>query len=71
MKNIDNLFSEFIDNLSLTDAQRKDAKTKYTGVIDCLAKHFYDRDANMYEYTMKQNKDYEESIKWNKSYATK
>ena len=45
MKNIDNLFSEFIDNLSLTDAQRKDAKTKYTGVIDCLAKHFYDRDS--------------------------
>jgi len=46
MKNIDNLFSEFIGNLSLTDAQRKDAKTKYTGVIDCLAKHFYDRDSN-------------------------
>jgi hypothetical protein len=46
MKNIDNLFSEFIDNLSLTDAQSKDAKTKYTGVIDCLAKHFYDRNSN-------------------------
>lgn len=46
MKNIENLFSDFIDNLSLTDAQRNDAKTKYTGVIDCLAKHFYNRDSN-------------------------
>lgn len=46
MKNIENLFSVFINNLSLTDAQRNDAKTKYTGIIDCLAKHFYDRDSN-------------------------
>ena len=34
-------------------------------------KHFYEKDADMYEFTMKQIKDYEESIKWNKSYATK
>ena len=46
MTNIENLFEDFIENLSLTDAQRKDAKTKYTGVIDCLAKHFYDRNSN-------------------------
>ena len=46
MTNIENLFENFIENLSLTDAQRKDAKTKYTGVIDCLAKHFYDRNSN-------------------------
>ena len=46
MTNIENLFEDFIENLSLTDAQRKDAKTKYTGVIECLAKHFYDRNSN-------------------------
>ena len=46
MTNIENLFEDFIENLSLTDAQRKDAKTKYTGVIDYLAKHFYDRNSN-------------------------
>ncbi len=46
MNNIENLFEEFIGNLSLTEVQRNDAKTKYTGVIDCLAKHFYDRNSN-------------------------
>lgn len=39
-------FKEFIDNIQLTEAQRADAKTKYEGVIDCLAHEFYDRDAN-------------------------
>ncbi len=45
MNNIENLFSNFIENLSLTTTQRQDAKTKYSGVIDCLANYFYDRDA--------------------------
>lgn len=39
-------FKDFINNIQLTDAQRADAKTKYEGVIDCLAHEFYDRDAN-------------------------
>ena len=43
---MENLFEEFISNLSLTEVQRNDAKTKYTGVVDCLAKHFYDRNSN-------------------------
>lgn len=34
-------------------------------------KHFYANDADMYEFTMNQIKEYEESIKWNKNYATK
>lgn len=34
-------------------------------------KHFYEKDVNMYDFTMKQIKDYEGIIKWNKSYATK
>lgn len=46
MENIDELFSKFICNLCLTDTQKNDAKTKYTGVIDCLAKHFYNRNSN-------------------------
>lgn len=46
MKTVENLFEAFIGNLSLTESQRNDAKIKYSGVIDCLAKHFYDRDSN-------------------------
>lgn len=34
-------------------------------------KHFYAKSYNMYDFTMKQIKVYEESIKWNKSCATK
>jgi len=34
-------------------------------------KHFYAQDTDMYEFTMNQIKEYEESIKWNKNYATK
>lgn len=34
-------------------------------------KHFYNNDINMYDFTIKQIKDYEESIKWNKNYATR
>lgn len=34
-------------------------------------KHFYAQNTNMYEFTMNQIKEYEESIKWNKNYATK
>ena len=30
-------------------------------------KHYYDNDCDMYEFTMKQIKDYEERITWNKS----
>ena len=34
-------------------------------------KHFYNKDANMYEFTIEQIKKYEESIKWNKSCVIK
>lgn len=34
-------------------------------------KHFYAKDADMYEYTLKQIEEYEENIKWNKNYAIK
>lgn len=34
-------------------------------------KHFYNKDADMYEFTIKQIKEYEESITWNKNYATR
>lgn len=34
-------------------------------------KHFYSQDADMYDFTMKQIKEYEESIEWNKSCAIK
>lgn len=29
-------------------------------------KHFYEKDVDMFDYTMKQIKDYEENVKWNK-----
>lgn len=32
-------------------------------------RHFYAKDTDMYEFTMKQIEEYEESIKWNKNYA--
>lgn len=35
-------FTKFIENITLTDNQWKDAKTKYEGVCACLDKHFYD-----------------------------
>lgn len=34
-------------------------------------KHFYAQDTDMYEYTMNQIEEYEESIKWNKNYVIK
>ena len=34
-------------------------------------KHFYNKDIDMYEFTMNQIKNYEEKIAWNKNYATK
>ena len=34
-------------------------------------KHFYAKDTDIYEFTMKQIKEYEESIKWNRNYALK
>ena len=36
-------FNEFLDKISLSNEQRADGETKYKGVIDCLAKGFYDR----------------------------
>ena len=32
-------------------------------------KHFYTRDTDMYEFSLKQIQEYEESIKWNKNYV--
>ena len=46
MKKIEDLFSEMLDNITLTSTQKCDAQTKYEGVINCLAKHFYDREHN-------------------------
>ena len=34
-------------------------------------KHFYSKDTDMYEFTMEQINEYEETIKWNKNYAIK
>lgn len=34
-------------------------------------RHFYAQDVDMYKFTMNQIKEYEENIKWNKSYAIK
>lgn len=34
-------------------------------------KHFYNKDADMYEFTINQIRSYERNIKWNKNYATK
>lgn len=34
-------------------------------------KHFYEKDIDMYKYTLEQINNYEESINWNKNYAIK
>ena len=34
-------------------------------------RHFYQKDTDMYNFTMEQIKEYEENIKWNKNYAIK
>ncbi len=34
-------------------------------------RHFYAKDTDMYKFTINQIENYEESIKWNKNYATK
>ena len=34
-------------------------------------KHFYKKDTDMYEFTIKQIEEYEKGMKWNKSYAIK
>lgn len=34
-------------------------------------KHFYNKDKDMYEFTLKQIQEYEEKIKWNKNYVIK
>lgn len=39
-------FTKFIENITLTETQWKDAKTKYEGVCACLDKHFYDSEYN-------------------------
>ena len=43
---MENNFTQFLDNLRLTQNQREDAKKKYEGVINCLSRHFYDRSKN-------------------------
>lgn len=44
MRNIESIFSDFLNDLELTASQKNDAQTKYEGVIECLSKHFYDRE---------------------------
>lgn len=39
-------FNDFLENITLTDAQMKDAKSKYEGVCRCLDRHFYDSGYN-------------------------
>lgn len=39
-------FNDFLENITLTEAQMKDAKTKYEGVCGCLDRHFYDSSYN-------------------------
>lgn len=39
---ISTLFSSFLDNIQLSEKQREDAKTKYTGVCETLYPHFYE-----------------------------
>ncbi len=34
-------------------------------------KHFYNKDSDIFKFTLKQIKNYEENIKWNKNYAVK
>lgn len=46
MKKIEDLFNEMLENITLTSTQKCDAQTKYEGVINCLSKHFFDRDYN-------------------------
>ena len=43
MKTVEDFFNSFLSDLHLTPTQREDAKTKYQGVISCLANHFYGR----------------------------
>lgn len=43
MKNVEDFFNLFLSDIQLTQAQRDDAQTKYQGVINCLANHFYNR----------------------------
>lgn len=46
-----------------------DANTAIKETVEWY-KHFYNRTTDMYEFTMNQINNYEESIKWNKNYAT-
>lgn len=39
-------FKKFVENITLTETQWKDAQTKYEGVCACLDKHFYDSEYN-------------------------
>lgn len=43
MTTIEDLFIGMLSDLELTSNQKEDAKTKYQGVIDCLANHFNGR----------------------------
>ena len=42
------------------------AELAITKTVDSY-KHFYEKDADMYEYTLKQLEEYEENIQWNKN----
>ncbi len=43
MTTIEGLFKDMLANIELTSAQKDDAKTKYSGVVDCLSRHFNGR----------------------------
>lgn len=46
------------------------AKEAIQNTVDWY-KHFYNKDIDMYEYTIKQINEYEDNIKWNKNCVTK
>lgn len=54
--------------LGWTPAYKADLAIKET--VDWY-RHYYNQDIDMYEFTMKQIKNYEGSISWNKNYAIK
>ena len=49
MKTIEDLFKDMQADLELTSAQKEDAKTKYSGVVDCLSRHFNGRNSNCHD----------------------
>lgn len=49
MTTIEGLFKDMLANIELTSAQKDDAKTKYSGVVDCLSRHFNGRNRNCHD----------------------